>query len=98
MNAQRKRVLDRLKEDERKKNNEKFYDYFSDPIRTDECNSLLKEFNKIEPARPEDRDECKRQLKEILEPEINISETEEENSSESEEEKEFSPPTKRQRK
>ena len=64
MNAQRKRVLDRLKEDERKKNNEKFYDYFSDPIRTDECNSLLKEFNKIEPARPEDRDECKRQLKE----------------------------------
>ena len=93
MNAQRKRVLDRLKEDERKKTNEKIYDYFSDPIRTDECNSLLKEFNKIEPARTEDRDGCKRLLKEIFEPEI-----EDENSSESEEEKEFSPPSKRQRK
>ena len=58
----------------------------------------MKDFNKIETASTEDRDGCKRQLKEIFEPEINISETEEENSSESEEEKEFSPPTKRQRK
>ena len=69
------------------------YDYYLDPIRRDECNSLLKEFNKIEPARTEDRDGFKRLLKEIFEPEI-----EDENSSESEEEKEFKLLSKRQRK
>ena len=53
----------------------------------------MKDFNKIETASTEDRDGCKRQLKEIFEPEI-----EDENSSESEEEKEFKLLSKRQRK
>ena len=73
-------------------------DNFSDKLFTEYCQQLQNQFSQIQLERPGDRDELQLRVMELLEPELDSSESEDGNSSESEDEKEIMPLNKRQRK
>ena len=73
-------------------------DNFSDQLFTEYCQQLQNQFSQIQLERPGDRDELQLRVMELLEPELDSSESEDGNSSESEDEKEIMPLNKRQRK
>ena len=73
-------------------------DNFSDKLFTEYCQQLQNQFSQIQLERPGDRDELQLRVMELLEPELDSSESEDGNSSESEDKKEIMPLNKRQRK